>query len=62
MMLQLDDAEAAVLKQVLTDYLSDLRMEIVDTEDYDLRESMKGDEVIIKRLIANLDGSRVNAP
>lgn len=47
--------EAVLLKQILSNHLSDLRMEITDTENYDMRESMKRDEAMIKALIAKLD-------
>ena len=42
-MLQLDlsQEETTILRQVLEDYLSDLRMEIVDTENQDFREMLK---------------------
>jgi hypothetical protein len=42
-MLQLDltQDETNILRQVLEEYLSDLRMEIVDTEDQDFREMLK---------------------
>ncbi len=61
MTLDLEPEEAAVLRRVLTTFLSDLRMEIVDTEDYDMREALKGDEEIIKRIIRSLEGSDVKA-
>ncbi len=61
MILDLEPEEAAVLSRVLTTFLSDLRMEIVDTEDYDMREALKGDEEIIKRIIRSLEESDVKA-
>ncbi len=54
MELTLEHGEAALLERILANYLSDLRMEITDTEDYDLRESMKQDEETIKGLIERL--------
>lgn len=50
--LQLD--EVTLLKDILTSYLSDLRMEIGDTENYELREDLKRDEEMIKVLLARL--------
>lgn len=55
MELTLEPREAALLRRVLTDYLSELRMEVAGTEDYELREDLKGDEVVIKGLIARLE-------
>lgn len=46
--------EAALLKRILENSLSDLRMEISNTENYELRESLKRDEKTIKELIARL--------
>jgi hypothetical protein len=39
--LDLSQEETTILRQVLEDYLSDLRMEIVDTENQDFREMLK---------------------
>ncbi len=36
-------------------FLSDLRMEIADTEDYALRQALHWDELTLKALIARLD-------
>lgn len=54
--LKLSDEDAKELCGVLEDYLSDLRMEIADTDSFDLREELKRTEVLLKRLIADLDG------
>ena len=53
--LQLSGDEARVLHQVLTQYLSDLRFEISNTENYDFREELKRTELLLKRLIADLE-------
>jgi hypothetical protein len=42
--------EAAVLRDVLEDYLSDLRMEIADTERMEFREHLKKREEILRKL------------
>ena len=39
--LKLTNEEAEDLKEVLTNYVSDLRMEIADTDQYDFREGLK---------------------
>lgn len=56
--LKLTDDEAKTLHGVLTEYLSDLRMEIADTDSFDFREDLKRTETLLKRLIADLDGKR----
>ena len=50
--------EAAVLRQALESYLSDLRMEIVDTEQMDYREELKRQEEILTRLEERLSFRR----
>ncbi len=45
------DDEASTLREVLERYLSDLRMEIVDTEDMDFREKLKSEEKVLKKII-----------
>ena len=52
--LQLTDDDASQLREVLSSYLSDLRMEIADTENYSLRERLKATESLLKRLIGQL--------
>ena len=46
--------EAALLSEILTSYLSDLRMEIADTEAKDFRDFLKQREVFLKRLLQTL--------
>ncbi len=48
--LDLTGDEAAVLRQALEAYLSDLRMEIADTDAHDYREELKRQEDILTRL------------
>jgi hypothetical protein len=54
MQLNLTAEEAAMLSEVLTSYLSDLRMEIADTDSQDFREGLKKTEVLLKRIIQDL--------
>ncbi len=54
MELALQPEEVALLRRILSNYLSDLRMEIADTERYDLRQELKRDEEVIKSLLARL--------
>lgn len=52
--LTLNQDEAEMLKDVLVSYLSDLRMEIADTDMQDFREGLKAKEVFLKDLINRL--------
>ncbi len=52
--LNLTDTEALVLEGVLESYLSDLRMEIADTDQMDFREKLKQEEVVVKKILAAL--------
>lgn len=52
--LHLTDDDASQLREVLSSYLSDLRMEIADTDNYSLRERLKATESLLKRLIGQL--------
>ena len=54
MQLTLQPEETALLRQVLTNYLSDLRMEIGKTEQYDWRQALKRDEALLKRVLDRL--------
>jgi hypothetical protein len=48
--------EAKTLKDALTTYLSELRMEIADTEQQEFRESLKTEEEILKKILESLSG------
>jgi hypothetical protein len=52
--LELSPKEREVLIEVLESFLSDLRMEIADTERLAFRERLKSQEQIIKRLLEAL--------
>ena len=52
--LNLTDTEAVTLREVLESYLSDLRMEIADTDQMDFRENLKQKEVVLKKIIEAL--------
>ena len=55
----LTEKDAATLRKVLETYVSDLRMEIRDTDAHDFRESLKQDEAAINVWIEQL---RTQAP
>ncbi len=52
--LDLEEREKNTLVTVLTSYLSDLRMEIADTDSMDYREMLKERKVVIAKVLAAL--------
>lgn len=52
--LTLSDEEAGLLKEILDGYLSDLRMEIADTDSMDFREMLKKRKAFLGRVIEQL--------
>jgi hypothetical protein len=56
-LIQLDDRDSQLILEVLRNTLSDLRMTISDTENYDWRQQMKRDEEQIKSIISRLEAS-----
>jgi len=56
--LTLTDQEAGTLRRVLEQYVSDLRMEIADTDAMDFREQLKREEAFLKTVIEQLGRER----
>ena len=56
--IQLADEEAEILKSVLEEYISELRMEVSNTDSMDFREALKHKEGILKRLVGQLTAER----
>lgn len=54
MEITLDANEVDVVGRTLRNFLGDLRMEISNTEKYDLRQSLKADEDAIKQVLTKL--------
>ena len=52
--LELTPDETEVLSEALESYLSDLRMEIADTNSQDFREMLKARKVVLNQMIAAL--------
>ncbi|MGH7544161.1 MAG: hypothetical protein ACREK7_09500 [Gemmatimonadota bacterium] len=50
--LDLDDHEREILGTVLRSYLSDLRMEIADTDRQDFRDMLKERKAVIGKVLA----------
>lgn len=53
--LELTEQERAALTEVLNIFLSDLRLEITDTDRLDYRTRLKEQEQLIKRMLGKLD-------
>ena len=58
--IKLTHDEAEMLHKILDSYLSDLRVEIADTDLADFREILKNEEVFIKELLHRLETAGVN--
>ena len=56
--LNLTAGEGAMLREILTSYLSDLRMEIANTDSMDFRQGLKKREVFLSRLLQDLKSRR----
>jgi hypothetical protein len=56
--IELTSQEAEELRSILDDYLSDLRMEIVDTEGHDFRVMWKKRKDLVKRFLDQLKGQK----
>jgi hypothetical protein len=56
--IDLDPTEAQVLKMVLESYLSDLRMEIADTDSMDFREQLKARKMVLRKVVALINAGR----
>ena len=52
--LELTKEEKDILATVLESYLSDLRMEIADTDSMDFRESLKKKKNVLKKVLETL--------
>ncbi|OPZ44811.1 MAG: hypothetical protein BWY93_00240 [Euryarchaeota archaeon ADurb.BinA087] len=52
--LTLTKEEVSILKDVLEEYLSDLRMEVADTDKQDFRDHLKKEEETIKEILGTL--------
>lgn len=55
MHITLTQEEAAALRGALSCYVSDLRMEIADTDSWQFRENLKHEEMLLKKLLQQLD-------
>lgn len=54
----LTEEESAALQQALRSYLSDLRMEISDTEDREWKEGLRHEREVLEEVVSKLEASR----
>ncbi len=54
--IELNDKEKEALQHALEVYLSDLRMEIADTEKEEMRADLKAEEATLKAVLERLRG------
>jgi hypothetical protein len=59
MELHLEPGEVNTLASVLSRYLSDLRMEIVDTDNPDFKRELKAEQRALESVLARLTGASV---
>jgi len=52
--LDLNEREADALREALEDYVSDLRMEIANTDSQDVRDELKEREALLKGVMGSL--------
>ncbi|MEK7249414.1 MAG: hypothetical protein AAB209_03220 [Bacteroidota bacterium] len=50
--------ELTVLEEVIKEYLTELRMEIADTDDFDFRQGLKKKSETLQGIIAKLEKSK----
>jgi hypothetical protein len=62
MQLNLAEGEVEVLRDVLTDYLSDLRMEIADTDQLDFRDTLKERKRVLEKVLEVLSRGSKGPP
>ena len=51
----LNQEEATTLRRALSSYVSDLRMEIRDTDSWQWRQNLKREAVLLTKLLEQLD-------
>jgi hypothetical protein len=60
--LNLSSEQAEILAQVLEDYISDLRMEVANTDSQEFRDDLKKKEVFLKDLLGQLGRTATSVP
>jgi len=60
--LNLSSEQAETLAQVLEDYVSDLRMEVANTDSQEFRDDLKKKELFLKDLLSRLGRTATSIP
>lgn len=60
LVINLNQEEQEILRMVLESYLSDLRMEISDTDSWDFREHLKERKAVIIKVLDSLPMAEVS--
>ncbi len=55
--IHLTESEVETLHKILDTYLSDLRVEIADTDSKDFRDILKSEEMVIKEFLHRLENT-----
>jgi hypothetical protein len=59
--IELEPRDAEVLRLALENYLSELRMEIANTDSLDYREELKARKAVLRRIVGLVGGIRSEA-
>jgi len=59
--IELTHEETGMLHLIIESYLSDLRMEIANTDSMDFREGLKERKVFLKKLLQQLEVEKIAA-
>ena len=54
----LTEEESSALQQALRTYLSELQMEIADTDDHDFKNGLKHERTVLESVVGRLDATR----
>jgi len=58
MELALSHEEADLIHRILSSFLSDLRMEVADTDNPSMRRTLKGEEEVVRSLVTRIEATR----
>jgi hypothetical protein len=58
--IKLSDSETEILSEVLESYLSDMSMEISDTDKMDYREKLKARRTVIRKILKEIQTTSEN--
>lgn len=59
--LNLDEKDLKILTEVLENYLSDLSMEITDTDNKEYRENLKSKRLAIQRILKTVEDHKTSS-